>query len=419
MSESAAAPAHPATDAAPAAGERRTPLAFVVDGESSIRHFVSLVLQGSGVDTLEFDNSAELREARTVRPPDLILLDVSVDVQDALATIERLGSSGYRGPVQLMSARGLAVLETVKQAGEQHGLRMLPVLKKPFETSALQNILHDLKLGSAAPVEVTIELADALKNKWIELWYQPKIDLRKKQLVGVEAVAHARHPLHGALPPESFMPGAGEASLKALAECALVGALKFGLGLSRLGVNLRIAVDVTFGALTAVPIGDIVRAHRPQAKDWAGLVLDIPEQQIVSEIALAGELAGKLAEHNVKLAIDDFGKAYATLMKRKDLPFAEIKLDRSFVVGCSSDKINRPICKTVIDLAHSVGCLAVGTGVDKASDAAALTAMGCDLGQGLLLGRPMPEERFLALLKQRGAVRPASSAGSSAALQQA
>ena len=111
-----------------------------------------------------------------------------------------------------------------------------------------------------------------------------------------------------------------------------------------------------------------------------------------------------------RLAIDDFGKGYASLMKLKELPFAEMKLDRSFVVGCGTDKVHAPICKTVIDLAHSFGALAVGIGLEKASDTMALISMGCDLGQGFLFGQPMPEERFIALLKQRVTVRPAATA---------
>jgi len=94
-----------------------------------------------------------------------------------------------------------------------------------------------------------------------------------------------------------------------------------------------------------------VREHRPQASDWPGLIIDVVEEQIVSELGLANELNRKLAEFNVKLAIDDFGKGYSTLMKLKELPFAEMKLDRSFVVGCGTDKVHAPLCKTVIDLA--------------------------------------------------------------------
>ena len=402
------------SDAAAAANERRGALAFIIDEEGSIRQFVSLILQGSGVDTIEFVDGASFRDTPIARLPDMVFLNVNLEVQDAVASIETLNKSGFTGSVQLMSSRGSAVLDTVKQAGEQMKLPMLPVLKKPFETSAIQKVLSELKLGDGPKSDVKITLAEALKNNWIEFWYQPKIDLRRKQLAGAEAFARVCHPEHGVLLPGSFMPGADDASVHTLAERALVSALKSGLNLSRNGVNLRIAINVPVKCLVTLPVDKIVREHRPSVADWPGLMIDVTEDQIVNELALANDLSKKFAEHNVRLAIDDFGKSYASLTKLKELPFAEMKLDRSFVVGCGTDKLHAPICKTVIDLAHSFGALAVGIGLEKASDASALVSMGCDLGQGFLFGQPMPEERFTALLKQRVMVRPAAAALQSA-----
>jgi EAL domain-containing protein (putative c-di-GMP-specific phosphodiesterase class I)/CheY-like chemotaxis protein len=410
-----AEPTAPATPSAEAAPPAFAPLAFVVDAEVSIRQFISLILQGHGVDTIEFADGVALRKARFKRAPDLIFLDVNVEVQDAIHSVDALGKAGYTGVIQLMSGRGAAVLDTVWQVGQPYKLKMLAPLKKPFETSTIQRIISEQKLGhKAAPAGVKVGLAEALDKHWLEFWYQPKIDLRRKQLAGAEAFARVRHPQHGVLPPSAFMPGADEAALITLAEQGMVSALKSGLNLSRLGVNLRMAVNVSLNALVKLPVGDIVRTYRPEIANWPGLVFDIAEEQIVNEIGLANEMTRKFAEHNVKLAIDDFGKGYATLMKLKELPFAEMKLDRSFVVGVGTDKVHAPICKTVIDLAHSFGSLAVGIGLEHASDAMALLSMGCDLGQGFLLGQPMPEERFIGLLKQRVMVRQAEAAGSAA-----
>ena len=91
------------------------------------------------------------------------------------------------------------------------------------------------------------------------------------------------------------------------------------------------------------------------------------------------------------------------MVRLKELPFAELKLDRAFVTDCGTDKVNAPLCKSVIDLAHNFGSLALAIGIEKASDALALVSMGCDYGQGFLLGQPMPEERFISLLRQRAA----------------
>jgi EAL domain-containing protein (putative c-di-GMP-specific phosphodiesterase class I) len=148
-------------------------------------------------------------------------------------------------------------------------------------------------------------------------------------------------------------------------------------------------------------VPDLVKAHRPPADKWPGLIIDITEDQIIKDVPLALDLAKKFEDSNVKLAIDDFGRAYTALTKIDSLPFAELKLDRVFVTDCGTHRMNAPLCKTVIDLAHNFGSMAVAVGVEKASDAVALISMGCDFGQGFLLGQPMPEERFLSLLRQR------------------
>lgn len=381
----------------------RVPVCFVIDEEPSIRHFLSLVLHGAGIDTEEFADGSQIRQAITRRNPDLIFLSIGLESAVAIETIIALGKAGYFGFVQLMSGRGSAVLEHVKSVGEQHKLQMLPVLKKPFETSAIVAILHELKLGHPAPVAARVGLDQALDNGWIEFWYQPKIDLRKKQLAGVEAFARCRHPQNGVLPPGAFMPGATEGELVRLSELALARALKTGLSFSKLGINLRFAVNIPVNALVKLSIPDIVRAHRDQVDHWPGMIIDVTEEQIVTDLSLATEMTKKLAPLNVKLAIDDFGRGHSSLARLKELPFAELKLDRTFVTDCGTDKVNAPLCKTVIDLAHNFGSAAVAIGIEKASDALALTSMGCDLGQGFLLGQPMPEERFLSLLRQRAA----------------
>ena len=99
------------------------------------------------------------------------------------------------------------------------------------------------------------------------------------------------------------------------------------------------------------------------------------------------------------------------------MPFAELKLDRAFVTDCGTDKVNAPLCKTVIDLAHNFGSVAVAIGIEKASDALALVSMGCDYGQGFLLGQPMPEERFVSLLRQRTGAKTRSAAAAPRAME--
>ena len=387
------------------------PICYVVDEESSIRHFLSLVLHGSGVDTVEFPDGAAMRKAVESRPPALIFHNISLESADAIELVVALGKLRYRGAVQLMSARGAAVLEHVKAIGTQHKLQMMPVLKKPFETDTIIKIIQELKLGMPPAVAARLELDDAIKNKWIEFWYQPKIALRRKQLAGAEAYARVRHPQHGLVLAGAFTANASEAANVRLAELALESALKTSTHFSKLGVNLRLSVNIPVPALLKLSVPDIVQAHHPADQKWPGLIIDVPEDQIVGDLALASELSKKLEPHNVRLAIDNFGRTFSSLAKVDELPFEELKLDRSFVADCGTDKVNAPLCKSVIDLAHNFGRYVVAVGIEKAADALALVSMGCDYGQGFLLGQPMPEERFISLLRQRAATQGRSLDG--------
>ena len=395
----------PQTVEAPPLAPDGAPLCYVVDEESSIRHFLSLVLHGSGVDTVEFPDGAAMRKAVESRPPALIFHNISLESADAIESVVALGKLRYRGAVQLMSARGAAVLEHVKAIGTQHKLQMMPVLKKPFETDTIVKIIQELKLGMPPAVAARLELDDAIKNKWIEFWYQPKIALRRKQLAGAEAYARVRHPQHGLVLAGAFTANASEAGNVKLAELALESALKTSAHFSKLGVNLRLSVNIPVPALLKLSVPDIVQAHHPADQKWPGLIIDVPEEQIVGDLALASDLSKKLEPHNVRLAIDNFGRAFSSLAKVEELPFEELKLDRSFVADCGTDKVNAPLCKSVIDLAHNFGRYVVAVGIEKAADALALVSMGCDYGQGFLLGQPMPEERFISLLRQRAATQ--------------
>ena len=137
----------------------------------------------------------------------------------------------------------------------------------------------------------------------------------------------------------------------------------------------------------------------------------MPEEQIIADLPLASLLAERLQRCSARLAIDDFGRGMSSLAKLGNMPFAELKLDRSFVTDCGAGRINAPLCKTVIDLAHNYGQVAIAMGIEKAADMMALVGMGCDYGQGYLLGQPMPEDRFISLLRQRtGASRMQSEA---------
>ena len=113
------------------------------------------------------------------------------------------------------------------------------------------------------------------------------------------------------------------------------------------------------------------------------------------------EIATQLRIYGITFAIDDFGEGFSSFARLRDVPFVELKLDRSFVRDSGSDPTNAGICQTIIDLAHNFGALAVAEGLENAADLQAVQRMGCDIGQGFFLARPMPKASFIALLERR------------------
>src|SRR5439155_14220119 len=211
-------------------------------------------------------------------------------------------------------------------------------------------------------------LFEALCTGWVDLCYQPKISLRGMNLAGAEGLIRVVHPEHGTLMPSEYLPGADEASLLSLAEQALIAALRDWNMFTEAGALLRLAINVPMRALVKVPIAALVRENRPKSSNWPGLILDISEDQILRDIALAHEVATQLRIYNIHLAIDRFGAGYSSLEHLQELPFAELKLDRRFVNGCAENEIGSRFCEAAIQLTHRLGCKAVAVGIDRRQD---------------------------------------------------
>jgi EAL domain-containing protein (putative c-di-GMP-specific phosphodiesterase class I) len=246
-----------------------------------------------------------------------------------------------------------------------------------------------------------IAIDEALAKGWLEIWYQPKIDLKRKCLAGAEALARIRHPEQGVLLPGSFLTGVSEDSIARLTEHALIETLQNWSRFDEAGFNLHLAINVPVSALLALPIAELVERHRPESDRWPGLIVEITEDQVVRDLKLAQEIASRVRMSGIKVAIDDFGAGYSSLSSLRDLPFVELKVDHSFVRDCATDPTNGAICQTAIDLAHRFGSAAVAEGIETQADLQAIVAMGCDFGQGVLIAPPMPQQRFLELLMQR------------------
>jgi EAL domain-containing protein (putative c-di-GMP-specific phosphodiesterase class I) len=377
-----------------------SPLTFVVDRDPASAQHISAIMTDCGVENLILPDSHALADAMSRRTPDMIVVDVPADGADAIDTILMLGEKNFGGAVQLTGEPGAVATQTVRHLGKRHTLQMLPNLDKPVEEAAFKSILQT-QIQPSPGGRFRVSLDEAIQNGWIQFWYQPKIDLARKCVVGAESFARLFHPQKGLLPPSAFLDGASDQSLLALNEIALISALKAGHDFARLGLNLEIALNVTVNALRNLPVAQIIRTYRPQQVGWPGLIFDVLEEQIMQDLPFLHDVSKVLRGSGVRFAIDNFSGNQLSRASLKSIPFAEMKIKRTFVAKCNSSSTEAVICRTLIDLAHDLGYLAVAIGVEKKNEVRALQRMGCDVAQGYLFSQPLPSEQLMALLRRR------------------
>jgi EAL domain-containing protein (putative c-di-GMP-specific phosphodiesterase class I)/CheY-like chemotaxis protein len=380
------------------------PVAFVVDDEAQVRAFVSNALVHSGFKPVQYASSSEVERALSDTIPQLIVLDLSLGDSDAVEVLRILDGIRYQGDVLLISGHDELTLEEVHQIGERRGLNMAEPLRKPFRIEQLRERLDTARRD--VPARFDAGLGAALKNNWLELWYQPKIDLKSRMLCGAEALIRLRHPTHGIVPPGHFLPSPGDPLYRPLTDFIVEKSMRDWEMFAAHKMTNRLAINVPAWVLQGPDFVAHLRKHLPNDPRFPGLIVEITEDEAISDPELAREVAVQLKLYNVHVSIDDFGSGYSSLARLKELPFAEVKLDRSFVSGCAHDKTKRAMCEAVVDLARRFGITSVAEGVETTEDLQVLVETGYDVAQGFLFARPMVSDDFIDLITSRAINKP-------------
>jgi EAL domain-containing protein (putative c-di-GMP-specific phosphodiesterase class I)/ActR/RegA family two-component response regulator len=377
--------------------------AFVVDDEIQVRTFVSSVLTSAGLTPHLLASASEVEAALLHWTPDIIVLDLSLGGSDAIDVIRSLAGIRYVGHILLISGHDDETLHEVLEIGERRGLAMLEPLRKPFRVEALRQRLKAVERVPAAESDITLEAA--LRNNWLELWYQPKIDLHNMLVCGAEGLIRLRHPTEGLVLPERFLPTPGDPLYYALSDYVVARSMKDWMVFARHRMLNRLAINVPASVLQRPSFVANVRRHLPTHPKFPGLIVEITEDEAISDPEMAHEIAVQLKLYDVHVSIDDFGAGYSSLQRLNELPFAEIKLDRSYVTGVADDRQKRAMCEAVIDLAQRFDIVAVAEGVETTDDLRVVMEIGYPVAQGFLFARPMQSEKFVDLLSAR-AVNP-------------
>jgi len=222
-------------------------------------------------------------------------------------------------------------------------------------------------------------------------------------VVGAEALLRWQHPHRGLVPPDEFVPLAEHSGLIGpLTRFVLDSALRQARAWADAGRPLKVAVNLSARNLLDehLPgmVAELLAAHRVPA----GLLeLEVTETALTTEPGRAQRLLEQLAALGVQTSVDDFGAGYTSLGQLKTLPVSELKIDRSFVTTMTTDRSNALIVRSVVDLGHNLGLTIVAEGIETAEALTALAELGCDVGQGYHLCRPLPIDAFDAWYHHR------------------
>ena len=240
------------------------------------------------------------------------------------------------------------------------------------------------------------QLREALSRDEFVLHYQPQVDLATGRLGGVEALIRWQHPTRGLLYPDSFIPLAELTGLiPRLTVEALRLAIAQGAEWRRGGMDMVVAVNVSSRDLHDRELPERVAALlREHDLPPDRLVIEITESMLMVDPERAREILEQLSRTGIGLAVDDFGTGYSSLAYLKRLPIDKIKIDKSFVMGMTSDESDRHIVASTVDLGRNLGLQTVAEGVEDRESYESLARLGCNHAQGYHLSRPVPADTF-------------------------
>ena len=335
---------------------------------------------------------------------DLIIIDLKMDQGDGIAVINMLASEPRFAaiPIAVISSSDKRTLELVDNIITVLRLNLLGVFAKPINVNDILTPLleastdrhhahqHQSIVQNRA---ANINVRQLLKDEQLILCYQPKINLKTKEIMGFEVLSRLCDQSNGYIYPDVFLPLVNQQGLNSLFSRMVISQALQCWSRQPLLTAFALSINITADDLTCDELIEFIiecgREHK-----HIHVILELTEsQEIINQDRVLNSIA-RLIINNIDISLDDFGKSYSTYDRLDAIPFKEIKIDKSFVSDMDINHQHYLIVESTIALAQKMHVKVVAEGVETSAIEAILSELGCDVAQGYLYSPPI-EGRYL------------------------
>jgi EAL domain-containing protein (putative c-di-GMP-specific phosphodiesterase class I) len=341
-----------------------------------------------------------------VLPPDVAIVDLEMPGMDGIELIERLHERQLAVPLIVVSGREAVLIDTVETMARNLGIPVVAGIRKPLRKEALAEALERWgreRTGPVMPADRAAlppidpgELAAAIESGQIAVHYQPKVDMARGDVCGVEALARWTHPRLGAIGPDRFIAVAEQQGLiHALTMAVLREAFGAAARWRADGLHLTLAVNLSPRLLDDPSlVRELSQLLDEHGLDARRVVLEITENSVVDCMGVALGVLARLRLKGFRLSIDDYGTGFSSMQQLARIPFTELKIDRAFVHGAAQRTNLRVILTSALDMSRQLGLMTVAEGIETLPDWQLVRDSGCGVGQGFLVAKAMPAEEL-------------------------